>query len=315
MEEIMKLLNDFTILDFSHRLPGPMGMNILGQMGAKVYKIEDEKFQDAFLSGMFKEFDPSFVDWYEGLNEYKELKRFPFKDEASIAPLHELVKKADGIMMALPPKVRSFLKLTDEDLKKINPNLAVIEMGASSKHKQSMHDLNAMALTKMLSLYVHDKEGDIENPPFLPVSGIFFGQQLGTQLLGAILKAKKNNQYVTTKAHLFDTAELVCRPIWSEKMQKEKRVKFLHNGAYPCYSLYRTKDGHYTGVAAVEEKFWLEFIDTFQVDLPLESRFDTDRKSFELVAIKLNQLTLEEVEKLIEGKDICVSLIEKVNQG
>jgi alpha-methylacyl-CoA racemase len=308
----VSLLNGFTILDFSHRLPGPMGMNVLGHLGAKVYKIEDEKFKDAFLSGLFNEFDPSFIDWYEGLNEYKDLLRLDFKSEQSIPKLHELVKNADGIMMALPPKVRTFLKLTDEDLKQLNPNIAVIEMGASKKYKQSMHDLNAMALTGMLSLHTQNRDERIIDPPFLPVSGIFFGQQLATDLLAAILKAKKNNEFVKTTSYLYETAELLCKPIWSQKMRDEKRVRFLHNGAYPCYSLYRTSDGHYVGLAAVEEKFYIAFQETFNVTLEKERRFETTEEAFNLIAQKINSLTKDQVAKMIKGKDMCVSIVEKV---
>ncbi len=309
----MKLLEGFTILDFSHRLPGPMGMNFLGHMGAKVYKIEDEIFKDAFYSGMFSDFDESFVDWYHELNDQKEILRFNFKSEATTSKLHEMIKKADGLLMALPPKVRQFLKLTDHDLKKINPELAIIEMGASTKHNYSMHDLNAMALTGMLSLYVHDKTENIVNPPFLPISGILFGQQLAGQLLAAILKAKKNKEFVNTIAYLFDTAQMVCNPLWSENLRAEKKVKFLHNGAYPCYSMYKTKDGHYVGVAAVEEKFWQDFIKIFKIEIEAKERFNTERRFFEKIAQKINPLTLQEVEAMIKGKDICVSLIEKLN--
>ncbi len=305
------ILEGFTILDFSHRLPGPLGMNILGHLGATVYKVEDEVFKDSFLVGPFAQFDESFVDWYEHLNDQKNLLRLPFKDEASIVKVHDLVKQADGIMMALPPKVRSFLQLTDEDLKKIKPDLAVIEMGASTKHQQSMHDINAMALTDMLSLYVQDKNEDIVNPPFLPISGMFFGQQLATELLAAILKAKKQAAFTKITSHLYDTAEMMCRPIWSEKLREKKRVKFLHNGAFPCYCLYKTKDNHYLAIAAVEEKFWLEFSKSFQIDI--KDRFDTSRESFEKVAQKINALNLEEAMNIIEGKDMCVCAVKKLN--
>ena len=67
-----KPLEGFTFLDFSHRLPGPLGGNILGLLGAKVIKVEDQTFRDPFIKGLFKDMDESFPAWYETLNEYKD---------------------------------------------------------------------------------------------------------------------------------------------------------------------------------------------------------------------------------------------------
>ena len=43
-----KILEGLKVLDFSHRLPGPLGCNLLGELGAKVIKVEDSVFKDAF---------------------------------------------------------------------------------------------------------------------------------------------------------------------------------------------------------------------------------------------------------------------------
>ena len=59
------MLEGIKILDFTHRLPGPLAGKILSDMGAEVIKVEDIKHKDPFLSGMFSEFDQSFENWYE----------------------------------------------------------------------------------------------------------------------------------------------------------------------------------------------------------------------------------------------------------
>ncbi|MBL7664664.1 MAG: CoA transferase [Bacteriovoracaceae bacterium] len=307
------LLKGITVLDFSHRLPGPLGMNILGKMGAKVIKIEDAKFGDAFVTGLFSSFDPSFEDWYKGLNEFKEIIKLDFKAEATIAKLHTMIKNADAILMTLPDKIKTSLKLTDDDLKKIKKNIVVVEMGSSTQHQESMHDLNAMALTGMMSLHVAQTDEAIVAPPFLPISGIFFGQQLATQLLAGVLKAQREMTFVKTTAYLYDTADFLCKPLWSQNLRDKKMVKFLHNGAFPCYCIYRTNDHHYVGVAAVEEKFWNEFSQTFEISLPANQRFDQDKAAFLSIAKSIGKLNLADIEKMLKNKDMCVSIIKKVN--
>ena len=65
---IQKPLSGKTILDLSHRLPGPMAGKLLGDLGARVIKVEDKKFKDPFIYGLFAEMDNSFPIWYENIN-------------------------------------------------------------------------------------------------------------------------------------------------------------------------------------------------------------------------------------------------------
>ena len=67
----MELLKGKVILDLSHRLPGPLAGKVLADMGAEVIKVEDQKFKDPFIHGLFAEMDPSFPHWYEELNSNK----------------------------------------------------------------------------------------------------------------------------------------------------------------------------------------------------------------------------------------------------
>jgi len=178
--------------------------------------------------------------------------------------------------------------------------------------KQSLHDLNAMALTGLLSLYVSEREGDVVDPPFLPAAGIALGQQLATNLTAAVLKSRQLNQVVKTKVYLYETAKEIFVPLWPQDLRDKNQTRFLHNGAYPCYSLYRTKDDHYVGIAAVEEKFYLALQGEFGLEVPADKRFEKDPAYFEQIAKVFTNLTLEEIGKRIEGKDLCLSLIEKL---
>ena len=73
------MLKGIKIIDFTHRLPGPLAGKILTDLGAEVIKVEDIKHKDPFLSGMFSVFDASFEDWYEELNKGKKIIRLDFK--------------------------------------------------------------------------------------------------------------------------------------------------------------------------------------------------------------------------------------------
>ena len=306
------MLKGLKVIDLTHRLPGPLAGKILKDLGAEVIKIEDEKHKDPFLSGMFSNFDRSFEDWYEELNKNKKILRLDFKSSTIKEEIKKIIQDADGILLSLSPKLKATLGVDDDSLKDLNKTLAVVELEASSTHNKAMHDLNALAISGFLSLHVAGETKEVVRPPFMPIAGIAFGQQVATQMLANIISARESQQLVKSISYLHDTAEAILHPFWSKKLRSEKKTKFLHNGAYPCYSLYRTSDQHYVAVAAVEEKFWTDLIQTFNIPLPLEHRFDTDPGAFEKVAVVFAKLSASEIENKAHNKELCLSIVRKI---
>ena len=301
-------LEGMKIIDLSHRLPGPLCGKILTDLGATVTKIEDHKFQDPFLSGLFAQFDSSFTSWYENLNQGKTISRFDFNDPTDQEKIHQLVINADAVIMGIPDKAREKLKISDKDLNLKKP-MVVIELLASQHEKKSMHDLNAMAMTGLLSLYVANRSEKIIDPPFLPIAGISFGHKAATDLLAAYIRASKDNSTQYVKTYLDQVTEELLGIFWPMSDRAAGRTKFLHNGIYPCYSLYQTKDKKYVALAAVEEKFWLRFLDIFQVKTTLDRFYHKDNALFDQIADKLGSYSQAQIADLVKNEDLCLSVI------
>lgn len=305
---IFKPLSGMTIIDLTHRLPGPLCGKILTDLGANVIKIEDHIFQDPFLSGLFAQFDSSFVSWYENLNAGKSIKRFDFNSPVDQKMIHDLVLNADAVLMGLPPKTREKLKITDADLSLKKP-MVVIELLASEHEKKSMHDLNALAMTGLLSLYVAGKTDKIVDPPFLPIAGISFGHKAATDLLAAYIKATKKQETQFVKTYLDQVTRELLGIFWPKNDRDANRTKFLHNGIYPCYSLYQTKDLKYVALAAVEEKFWNRFCEVFKIKSTHDRFYKEDQSLFDLISGQIQHYTVSEIESLIKDEDLCLSII------
>ena len=306
---MFKPLAGMKIIDFSHRLPGPLCGKILTDLGAEVIKIEDHVFQDPFLSGLFAQFDTSFIAWYENLNSGKKIERFDFNSSDDQKKIHQLVTSADAVIMGLPNKTREKLKITDQDLT-LNRPMVVIELLASKHEKKSMHDLNAMASTGLLSFYVADQKAKIVDPPFLPIAGISFGHKAATDLLAAFISSTKKQKTEFVKTYLDEVTKDILGIFWPEIYRKNGRTRFLHNGIYPCYSLYQTRDHKYVALAAVEEKFWNRFCEVFSL-APTHDRFyHKDQSLFDMISNKLSSLTQDEIESMIQNEDLCLSIIK-----
>lgn len=300
------------IIDLSHRLPGPLAGKILHDLGYEVIKIEDEKYKDPFHRGMFSDFDDAFDDWYKELNQDKKLIRIDFKAPNAKALIHEQLKKADGVLLSMSPKLKETLGLDDKSLNEFKQSLALVELEASKTHKKAMHDLNALALSGFLSLHLAHETAQIVDPPFFPLAGIAFGQQVATQLLANIIESREEKKIIKSVSYLYETTEAILTPFWSKELRAQKRTKFLHNGAYPCYSLYRLKDGNYVALAAVEEKFWVDLISLFHISLPLEKRFDKDPAAFQKVADTFAKMDASEIENITQDKELCLSIVRKI---
>lgn len=305
----MKLLEGIKILDFSHRLPGPLAGKLLADLGATVIKIEDQKFKDPFLVGLFAQMDESFPAWYEELNKNKQVLRLDFKSEKAHLELRELLNSADAIIMGPPEKVRENLKISNSDLKSLDKNFVIIELLASKTNLKNMHDLNSLAETNFLSLHVEGRTEDIIDPPFLPISGVTFGLKVALDLLAAVLKARSEKTKVFYSSYLMESTEEILRPFWPLKIKEMGMRKFLHNGRYPCYSIYKTKDNKYIALAAVEEKFWTRFCELFSLDISPPERFSTDRPIFKKLAQKFSSLSQDEIMSMVKTEDICLSKI------
>ena len=303
-----KPLEGMKIVDLSHRRPGPLCGKILTDLGATVIKVEDHQFQDPFLSGLFAKFDSSFIAWYENLNSKKTIARFDFNHAPDQEKIHQLVTSADAVIVGIPHKTREKLNITDQDLKLKKP-FVVIELLASATEKKSMHDLNAMASTGLLSLYVANRTDKIIDPPFLPIAGISFGHKGATDLLAGFIKATKENQTQFVKTYMDQVTEEILGIFWPTNDRALGRTKFLHNGVYPCYSLYQTKDGKYVALAAVEDKFWSRFCEVFTIKTELDRFHHEDSRLFDLIATELSKRTQKEIADIIQNEDLCLSVI------
>ena len=52
---------------------------------------------------------------------------------------------------------------------------------------------------------------------------------------------------------------------------------------------------------------------TFSIELPLERRFETSAEAFNAVSNVFAKLTTAEIERRSQNKELCLSIVRKVN--
>lgn len=293
----LNFLQHLHILDFTQRLPGPLGSHLLTTMGAKTIKLENLDIGgDSFQSAESLHYNPNFINWYKNINENKEIIQISFSKEQEV--LQSYIEQADII---LAPAGQYFEKVLTSQRK--THEQVIIQIAGGREEWKYLHDLNALSLSKSFIQHVED----IQSPPYLPIAGICFAQYISTYVLAAYIQMLKSQQSISQTVYLSEVVPKILDTIHSEQVSHKE--KFLHNGKYPCYNVYQTKDHSFVCLAAIEEKFWNNFVEAFQLNLTSESRFDATKQTKEILNKLFSNLTSYEIRAKINNTQTCLSII------
>ena len=158
-----------------------------------------------------------------------------------------------------------------------------------------MHDLNVLALTKTF------EQSTGQEPPYLPFAGMAFGQYISTFILAQLLSRTGMTQTIYMK-------DIILKLFDSLYFDGTSRSKLLHQGLYPSYNIYKSKDGKKLCLAAIEEKFWTELISCFDLELNLQDRFDLSPKTRKKLEKRFANLESDEIRKKLKNKNICLTI-------
>jgi crotonobetainyl-CoA:carnitine CoA-transferase CaiB-like acyl-CoA transferase len=144
-------------------------------------------------------------------------------------------------------------------------------------------------------------------PPYLPFAGISFAQYIATASVAMLRKAENQGVQIEQTLYLKDITEFIFNSLHSEQVSSPN--KFLHNGAFPCYQVYKSKDEQYLCLAAVEEKYWNNLQSAFDIHLDSEDRFDTSGKTTNTLKKLFAKLDSDEIRELIKETKTCLTIV------
>ena len=310
------------VLDLTRLLPGPLATQHLADYGADVIKIEDTGAGDYARSMGAMGGDTSW--FYQVVNRNKRSLRLDLKHAEGRAVFEKLVAGADILVEGFRPGVMDKLGIGHEALARINPRLVFCSIsgyGQTGPYAQRAgHDLNYVGYAGVL-----DQIGTAGGAPAL--SNLQLGDLLGgtmTALFGILTalvdaRASGKGRMVDVSmtdgvmAHaIFPLAEVLASG------QVRPRGADLLTGQVPCYGVYRTADGRYMAVGALEEKFWNMVCDTLErPDLKpfhLATGEAGEGAKAELAVIFASRSQAEWV-SLFDGVDCCVTPVLRLEES
>ena len=319
----MRPLEGIKILDLTRLLPGPYGTMFLADLGAEVIKIEEPEQGD-------------YARWYSPhinnvgsrhllLNRNKKSVTLNLKKPAGRSILLKLVENgADVLIEQFRPGVMDRLGVGYKDLEKVNPRLVYCSLtgfGQDGPYRDvAGHDINYIGIGGILGL-----TGPKGGPPSIPgiqiadlVAG---GLYAALGILTALMAREKigRGQFVDISmldgvvSLVPDAAALYFAEGESPRMG-ERRLR----GGLPQYQTYRTKDGKYLAVGALEDKFWANLARAigrpeWADQVPKEKEARTAEIKEEMSRIFLTR-TREEWLDLLMKVDACVTAVHSLEE-
>ncbi|MEX0758426.1 MAG: CoA transferase, partial [Tistlia sp.] len=255
------LLTGTRVLDLSQWLPGPAAGQLLADLGAEVLKVEPPAGDPMRALGPL---DGDGVSaWYKTLNAGKAVVRLDLKSEAGREAFRRLVAVADVLLESYRPGTLEKLGLGRADLAEFNPRLvhcALSGYGQSGPYAQKAgHDINYMAVGGGLVASGPEAAPSVAYPP---VADHASALQAVVTILAALIRRGAAGPGAYLDVSLMETVlawqalplTAALRPGW-----QPERGRAALNGGAACYRVYRTADGRFVTLGAIEAKFWRTF--------------------------------------------------------
>ena len=229
---------------------------------------------------------------------------------------HRLAAGYDVLLEGFRPGTLAKLGLDPDELRERHPDMVIASISGygqrGPRSASAGHDLNYEALSGMLWL-----TGAAHGPPVIPgipVADLSGALHAALAVTGGLLQRERTGGGCWIEVSMTEALASMVAPLEALRgfSSEEDRGRTMLTGGLACYGVYRTSDGGYLAVAALEPKFWAavcaavgrpEWIDLVPLPNP---RHDQVRE--ELADI-IGGRTRAEWEAVFAGLDACVESV------
>jgi formyl-CoA transferase len=298
----MPALERLTVIDLSQVMAGPSCCQLLGDLGARVVKVEPTGTGDHTRQSMGHRMPGGESSAFLAVNRNKEGIAIDLKQDAGRDAFYRLVRGADVLVENFRPGVTSRLGVGYETLSELNPRLiyaSISGFGQTGPYADRPgYDLIAQAMSGIMS--VTGEPGGAPVKAGVPVADLAAGLYCAAGILAAWIAREQTGrgQYIDTSLYeaglalsVWETAELwatgrVPQPLGS-----------AHRMSAP-YQALRTRDGHIT-VGANNPRLWERLCRILgRDDLLADPRFTTNAGRMEH-----RDVLAAELESVLTGRD------------
>lgn len=317
---MQKPLKNLNVLDLSRLLPGPYASLVLAELGTNVLKVENTG------SGDQARYTPPIVEGesilFHSLNRGKKNISIKLNCDEGRKIIFQLVKKYDIVLESYRPGIMDKMGLSYEELKKANPKVILCSItgyGQSGPYSSKAgHDVNFQALSGLIEM-----TGNKNGPPVIPggqIADISGGSQAAVI---AILSSVIGREHTGLGTHLdismLDNMIPLQPFTLAEAFAGEtpKRGDSILQGRYICYNIYETKDNRHMAFAALEPKFFSNFLKAINREDLIGIHYSTteeDSEGYKIMREIFRGRTRDEWVELLKDVDACCCPVLSPNE-
>ncbi len=250
-----KLLDDLLVVDLSRYLPGPLVARLLGDLGARVIKVEEPKLGDPVrhappITGGKSSLATLLLSGHESL-------ALDLRQEVARQSLETLLDRADVLVESFRPGKLAELGLAPEELRRRFPRLVICSVSGWGQTGPDVHraghDLTYQAIAGGLA--------GGRGMPAVQVADVVGAWSAVTSVLAALHQRGSSGEGCWIDQALLDAAGHAAITGWAAEADGPKADgdALMLTGGIPCYDLYPTKDGGRLALATLEPRFWQRF--------------------------------------------------------
>jgi len=287
------------VLELAGLAPSPFAGMVLSDFGAKVIRVD-----------RCNPLNP------DSLARGKKSIALDIRATKGQTIFKKMCKKADVLIEPFRPGVMERLNLGPETILKENPGIIYCRMSGygqeGSNRNLAGHDINYIASSGVLDMLRIDGE-----KPFFPAN--LLADFAGGGLIAAFgIAAALFERSNSGKGQVLDI-NLTHGSAYASSFMFMYRHLFpnspgcnMLDGGSPFYDTYKTKDGKYIAVGAIEPKFYAQFLKGLKLnvnDLPHQMDMDKWGDLRKIFTDSISQLSLEEIEQSYANSkaDCCVT--------
>ena len=304
-------LDGVRVLDLSRLLPGPYATLVLADLGADVVKVEEPQ------GGDYVRWMPPLAGeqsgFFHALNRNKRSLRLDLRRPEGAAALRRLARRFDVVVESFRPGVMDRLGVGYQALRAEQPGVILCSISGYGQdgpyRERAGHDLDYCALAGVLAL-----NGTPERP--LPL-GVQVADVAGGSwpavagILAALVRRAAGGEGSHVDISMTDGAlAMLTMQLGAAAARGAplRRGGELLDGASAFYGVYRTRDGRFVALGALEPKFFQRFCEAAGRPELAERQLDEDGRALraELEALFATR-TRDEWARLGAEHDACLA--------
>ncbi|ACL64966.1 L-carnitine dehydratase/bile acid-inducible protein F [Anaeromyxobacter dehalogenans 2CP-1] len=250
------------ILDLTRLLPGPYATLVLADLGADVVKVEDPQGGDwlRWMPPLAGEQSGAF----HALNRNKRSLAIDLRRAEGVEAFLRLAARADAVVESFRPGVLDRLGVGYEALRARAPGLVLCSISGYGQDGpyagRAGHDLDYCAVSGVLAA---NGPPDAPRPLGVQVADVAGGAWPAVAgILAALVRRASTGEGAHVDVSMTEGAlALLAMPLgmaWARGAPLARGRELLDGGA-GCYGVYRTRDGRFVALAALEPRFFAAF--------------------------------------------------------